>query len=208
MTDGRRGRPRLDDEERDRRRDLCRAWAAEIKRNSGLSAKNLARALGYGSGNDDADGRAWRALASGSRAPAPENFRRMTARASRNGWLDRLGYLRYSQYWSQSGEGEASDYDSEGGLDEKRWRDGTLCNALLMLMAHARRCGIDQGLFFLDARAALGHMESFISGLSDEEIELRARRVARPTVQGLLDGPEYPLTSLILEGGDGGEAGV
>jgi len=206
--DGRRGRPRLDGEERDRRRDLCRAWAEEIKRNSGLSAKNLARALGYGSGNDDADGRAWRALASGSRAPAPDNFRRMTARASMNGWLDRLGYLRYSQYWSQSGEGGALDYDSEGGLDEKRWRDGTLRNALMMLMAHARRCGIDQEFFFLDARAVLGHMESFLSGLGDEEIELRARRVARATAQGLLDGPEYPLTSLSLEGGEGGGAEV
>jgi len=198
----RRGRPRLADEERDRRRDICRLWAAEVKRNSGLSAKSLARELGYGSGTEDADGRAWRALASGTRAPAPETFQRMTAQASKNGWLDPLGYLRYSQYWSPTDDDGAPDYDS-GVQYEQHWRGGTLGRALLILLAHARRCGVEQEQFFLEARATMDQMESSLVKLGDDEIERRARSVAVDVVRRLLDGPEYPLTSLVLEGGAG-----
>lgn len=188
-----RGRPKLDEEERKRRNSMCRDWAAEIKLNSKLSAKHLASKLGYGSGNDDADGRAWRALASGSRAPSPENFRRMTALAAKNGWLDPLGWLRYKPYWEPSNE-------ADDGVpyidDESQWRTSTLAKTLLMLVSHARKCGVDNHRFFSEAHTELSRMESFLADFENDEIERRARRVAAITVQDLLDGPEYPTTSL------------
>lgn len=68
------------------------------------------------------------------------------------------------------------------------------------MVAHARRCGVEQEQFFLDARATMGHMESSLAKLGDDEIEMRARAVAVDAARRLLDGPEYPLTSLVLEG--------
>jgi len=119
----------------------------------------------------------------------------MTAHASANGWLDSLGYFRYSKYWERPDEHEAFDFDLQGD-EEKHWREATLRRVLIMLLAHARRCGIGQGQFFLDAHVTLDKLESFLSGLGDEEIELRARRFARSTTQDLLAGPEYPATSI------------
>jgi len=123
----------------------------------------------------------------------------MTAQASKNRWLDPLGYQRYSQYWSPTGDDSAPDYDP-GVQYEAQWRGGTLGRALLILVAHARRCGVEQEQFFLDARATMGHMESSLAKLGDDEIEMRARAVAVDAARRLLDGPEYPLTSLVLEG--------
>lgn len=191
-----RGRPRLTDEERERRRIVCRAWAAEIKRNSGLSAKNLARKLGYGSGDDHADGRAWRALASGSRAPSLDNFRRMTAQAAKNRWLDSFGWLRYSTYWNPNGLADDETLHSD---TEQIWRNSTLGRVLLVLLAHARKCGIDQDRFFSEARVEMESMALLLPSLGDDEIERRARRVASTTAQELLDGPEYPTTRLVLD---------
>ena len=191
-----RGRPRLGDTEHERRKSICHSWAAEIKRNSGLSAKSLAKELGYGSGNEDADGRAWRALASGSRAPSIENFKRMTALAAKNGWLDPLGWLRYSPYWNLNNE---ATVDNPSVDEEPIWRRQVFSRVVLMLMSHARQCGVSNQTFFSDARAELDRLEAFTSTLDDGEIYQRALRVATPTAKELLDGPEYPTTSLAIE---------
>lgn len=191
-----RGRPKLDPSEEKRRRELCVAWCSEIKKNSGLSSKELAKELRYGSGHAEADGRAWRALASGSRAPAPANFKRMTATAQARGWLGRNGYFRYMQYWWAPSE-EQMEPNGDGDY-EAIWRKLTLNRALLMLMSHARKCDVDQARFFQDAREELARMESFLVGQEDAVIEQRARQIAVETTRDLLDGPEYPATSLIL----------
>lgn len=202
MTDQKRGRPGLSDEDRGRRQAMCRELAAEIKRNSGLSARALELELGYGSGTD---GRAWRALASGSRALAPTTFARIRGQASRRGWLSAdaggLRYIGYGHSWDDSDASGGDHFDPNDEYEE-RWRSSTLDRALLILMAHARRCGVSQKQFFIDARAQLGRMESLLSGFDDVEIRSRAKRVVSDTAKRLLDGPEYPETSLVLEDAD------
>lgn len=193
----RRGRPGLADDERERRSAICREWAAEIKKNSRLSAKSLARELGYGVSEEklatgDYDGRKWRALASGSCSPSPDKFKQMTETALKKGWLNPFGWLRYKFYWTPNEEPSREPF----GEDQQIWHNGTLGRTLLMLLAHARKCDVDQVRFFSDARAELNRMQSFLSDLGDDEIEQRARRIAVATAQELLDGPEYPTTSL------------
>ena len=196
----RRGRPRLADAERERRSAISREWAAEIKKNSHLSAKSLARELGYGISKDklisgEYDGRKWRALASGSCSPSPDKFKQMTETALKNGWLDTFGWFRYKSYWAPNQEPECEPFSE----DEQFWYNNTLGRTLLMLLAHARKCGVDKPRFFSGARAELGRVERYLECLADEEIESRARRVAIATTRNLLDGPEYPTTSLELE---------
>lgn len=190
-----RGRPKLDEAERTRRGAICREWAAEIKKKTGFSANRLADEFGYTNGRGD--GRPWRALANGTNTPSPKKFKQMTEKAFRNGWLEFLGYLRYESYWNPVAD-ELGLADL--GQHEELWRNGVFGRAVLMMLAHARQSGISYQSFFRDAGEALLRIEKALSEMADEEIMRRARQAARPTVQELLDGPQYPETSLILEG--------
>lgn len=189
-----RGRPRLDEAERERRRAISSAWAAEIKKHARLSSSKLEEALAYGDGG----GRTWRALMAGMRFPAPATFKRISSLAAQKGWLGPFGILRYSEYWNP--ENDESDGYTDIFSSELQWRNGVFGRVMLMLMAHARQCGIEQCDFFSDARSELEQMEAFMANLDDAEILRRARRVASFTIQELKNGPEWPITSLIQEG--------
>lgn len=189
------GRPKIPDAIQEHRKALCIKWAAEVKRKSGLSAKELAWELNYGARSTNADGRAWRLLASGMKTPSPETFQKMNAEARKRGWLEPFGAIRYANYDSPRDNDEEP---IEAADDEARWRSSTLSRVLVMLLAHARTSGVDQARFFKEAHETLNHMEK---GWCDRggEVEGRARRVAETAVRDLLDGPEYPTTSLLLQ---------
>jgi len=198
MQKKQRGRPKLDIAERERRIMICREWANEIKTITGFSANRLADEFNFS--NERKDGRAWRALASGTNTPSPIRFRQMTAKAARNRWLKSFGYVRYANYWNPFGEDQSSDL----GLDqvddlELGWRQRVFGSTVLMMLAHASQCGIKNQNFFRDASETLRNMEKYLADETEDEIVSRARRISRHTVQELLDGPQYPETSMVLE---------
>lgn len=187
-----RGRPKLSDAERQRRQTIVAAWASEVKTCAGLPSGKIEDVLGYGDGK----GRTWRALMAGTRIPIPGKLKSLTITASEKGWLNPLAMTRYREYWDDRPPDD-SEINAGPCVDiEAHWRSGTLARALLMLASHARKCGVDRERFYSEAIQELTRMKSLLSKLPDTEIEHRARRVSQATVQDLLDGPEYPRTSL------------
>jgi len=74
--------------------------------------------------------------------------------------------------------------------EELGWYSTSMSRAILMLLAHARRCGVSQRDFFREIRREVQRMSEYSSTLPDVEIEMRARRIALSTTKELLDGPQ------------------
>lgn len=190
-----RGRPKLTDSERLHRTRMCQALAQEIKTKSGLSSQELTEEFGFS--NSRRDGRSWRAIAEGVNILSPLRFKQITQKAARNGWLEDFGWLRYATYWSPAYLPENECFVPDGDY-EGQWRDLVFSRSVMMLLAHATRCGVSHDRFFADAHKVLDCMQNSQINASTECIEKRARQIASSTVEDLLNGPEYPETSLSL----------